>query len=285
MNTSTIPGPAGARAGLRGRGALASGRVRTLLVAAVVLGAIAGFLLLPVDVWLLGLVDAIRGAGAAGVALFAIAYVVAAVLLLPGAALTAGAGFAYGPLWGTLLVSPVSVVAALLAFLLGRTAARGWIARRTAANPRFAAIDEAIAGSGLKIVLLLRLSPLVPYSLLNYALGLTRVSLRDYLVASTVGMLPGTLLFVYLGSLVTSASELAGGAPHPAGGLRAALYWGGLAATVGATWLLTRLARGALSRAIGSRSAASASPPPSTGESSRMAEASVGVGARPGQVS
>ena len=101
----------------------------------------------------------------------------------------------------------MSVAAATLAFVLGRTVARGWIARRIAGSPRFAAVDEAIGENGFRIVLLLRLSPLFPFNLLNYALGLTRLSLRDYVVASALGMLPGTILYVYLGSLVTSASE------------------------------------------------------------------------------
>ncbi|HEY6006573.1 MAG TPA: TVP38/TMEM64 family protein [Anaeromyxobacter sp.] len=237
-----------------------SGPARKLAVMMLAAGAAAGFLLLPLDRWLLSVVDSIRGAGALGVGAFSIAYVAATVLLLPGAALTAGAGFAYGPLWGTVLASPVSVVAATLAFLLGRTVARRRIARRIAGNPRFAAIDEAIGEGGLKIVFLLRLSPLVPFNLLNYALGLSRVSLRDYVVASAVGMLPGTVLYVYLGSLVTSASELAAGARPSAGGWERALYWAGLAATLGATWLLTRIARRALSRAIESRPAAPLAP-------------------------
>ncbi len=234
-----------------------NGRARKLIAVAVALAMAAAVFLLPVDAWVLRLVDSIRGSGAVGVAIFAIGYVAATVLFLPGAVLTAGAGFAYGPLWGTLLVSPVSVVAATFAFLLGRTVARGWIARRTGGNPRFAAIDEVVGESGFKIVLLLRLSPLVPFNLLNYALGLTRVSPRDYVVASALGMLPGTVLYVYLGSLVTSASDLVGGGRGPGGAGERTLYWGGLAATLGATWLLTRIARRALSRTIDCRAAAS----------------------------
>jgi uncharacterized membrane protein YdjX (TVP38/TMEM64 family) len=234
----------------------------TLLAIPFGVAAIAAVYLLPTGEWLLALVDAIRGAGAAGVAIFAAVYVAATVLFLPGSVLTAGAGFAYGPLWGTLLVSPVSVAAATLAFVLGRTVARGWISRRIAGNPRFAAVDEAIGESGFKIVLLLRLSPLFPFNLLNYALGLTRVRLRDYVAGSALGMLPGTVLYVYLGSLVTSASELASGGGEAAGASRSVLYWGGLAATVAATWLVTRIARRALSRAIDALSAT----PPSAGE-------------------
>ncbi len=225
-------------------------RARKVVAGLVVLGAMAAIVLLPVNTWALQLVEWIRGSGTIGVALFAVAYVVATFLLLPGSVLTAGAGFAYGPLWGTLLVSPASILAATLAFLLGRTVLRGWIARRTKGNPRYAAIDEAIGESGFKIVLLLRLSPLVPFNLLNYALGLTRVSVRDYVAASALGMLPGAVLYVYLGSIVTSASELAGRGREGTGAPQSILYWGGLAATLGATWLLTRIAKRALSRSI-----------------------------------
>jgi uncharacterized membrane protein YdjX (TVP38/TMEM64 family) len=176
--------------------------------------------------------------------------------LLPGSVLTGGAGFAYGPLWGTLLVSPVSVAAAVVAFVLGRTLARGWISRRMAAHPRFVAIDEAIGKGGLRIVLLLRLSPVLPFNILNYALGLTRVRMRDYVLGSFIGMLPGTLLYVYVGSLVTNASELLSGVRAHAGGSRQALYWGGLVATAIVTVALTRMARGALQRAVNEPSSA-----------------------------
>lgn len=234
-----------------------SARRRTrLAVAGGLAVAGAAVFLLPAGDWLRGVVEAIRGAGAVGVALFAVAYVAATVLLLPGSVLTVGAGFAYGPIWGTLLVSPVSVAAATVAFILGRTVARGWIARRIDGNARLAAVDEAIGESGFKIVLLLRLSPLFPFNLLNYALALTRLSVRDYVLASALGMLPGTILFVYLGSLVTSATELASAGGAAAGAPRSALYWGGLAATAAATWLVTRIARRALARALDERSAA-----------------------------
>ena len=213
-------------------------------------GLLTALLLVPWSRWALLLVEWIRDAGLVGVIVYSIAYVAATLLLLPGSILTAGAGLAYGPLWGTLLVSPVSVLAATLAFLLGRGIARKRVARRIAQHPRFSAIDEAIGDSGFKIVLLLRLSPIFPFNLLNYALGLTRVSLRDYVLASLLGMLPGTFLYVYLGSLVTSASELLSG-KRPAMGLwEQILYWGGLAATLVVTVLITRMARQALNKAL-----------------------------------
>lgn len=218
-----------------------------VIVAAALL---AGLLLLPVNHWALLLVEWIRDAGAVGVVVYTLAYILATVLLLPGSILTLGAGFAYGPVWGTVLVSPVSVVAATLAFVLGRTVARNWVSRRMEKNPRFAAINKAIGESGFKIVFLLRLSPIFPFNVLNYALGLTRVRLRDYVIASFFGMLPGTFLYVYLGSLVTSASELLSGKRPSAGPWGQVLYWGGLAATLLVTVLITRIARRALNRAL-----------------------------------
>jgi uncharacterized membrane protein YdjX (TVP38/TMEM64 family) len=200
--------------------------------------------------WALALVEWIRGAGVLGVVVYAFAYLGATLLLLPGSILTLAAGFVYGPIWGTLLVSPVSVLAATLAFVLGRGIARGWVARRIGGHPRFRAVDEAIGDSGFKIVLLLRLSPIVPFNLLNYGLGLTRVSLRDYVIASWLGMLPGTFLYVYLGSLVTSASELASGKRPSSGPWGQLLYWGGLVATLVLTVVITRIARRALAHAL-----------------------------------
>ena len=200
--------------------------------------------------WMLGVVEWIRDAGAAGVVVFALVYGAAAVLMLPGSVLTLAAGFAYGPLWGTLLVWPVSTVAAVLAFALGRTLLRGWITRRVAASPRFAAVDHAVADEGGKIVFLLRLSPIFPFNLLNYMLGLTRIRLRSYTLASLAGMLPGTILYVYLGSLVTSATQLASGEKPSGGAAQTALYWGGLVAALIVTVLVTRIARKALRRTL-----------------------------------
>lgn len=205
---------------------------------------------LPFDRWLLGLAAWIRGAGAVGVVAYSVVYVLATVLLLPGSVLTLAAGFAYGPLWGTLLISPVSVTAATLAFLLGRFVFRGWVSRRVEQDPRFRAIDKAVGENGFKIVLLLRLSPLFPFNLLNYALGVTGVPLGSYVLASFIGMLPGTFLYVYLGSLVTNASEITSGTAR-AGAAGQALYFAGLVATLAVTVIVTRVARKALREAIG----------------------------------
>lgn len=213
-----------------------------LVAVAALLGAI---LFAPLNQALLGFVEWMHQAGGAGVAVYSLVYVLATLLLLPGSVLTWGAGFVYGPTWGPVLVSPVSVVAATLAFTLGRFALRDWIANRLAKNPRFGVIDRAVGARGFKIVFLLRLSPIVPYNLLNYALGLTSVKLRDYVLASFLGMLPGTFLNVYLGSLVRSVSELASGKPG-AESWSQIFYWVGLVAAIVVTIFIMRIGRRAL---------------------------------------
>jgi len=217
-------------------------------------GVILSFLL-PTRSWVLELAGWVRGAGAAGAAVYAAVYVLGTLMFFPGALLTLAAGFAYGPLWGTLIVWPTATLGSTLAFVTGRFVARDWVAARAARHPRFAALDHAVGRRGFRIMLLLRLSPLFPFNFLNYTLGLTSLKLGDYVLASLVGMLPGTILFVYLGSLVTSASALATG-HGGAGWAGSALYWVGLAATVAVTLLLTRLARRELSRTFGEESGA-----------------------------
>lgn len=227
--------------------------VAGVLVATVVVTAL---VTLPVSQWLLAVVEWVRGAGPLGVAIFAVAYVAAAVLLLPGSLLTLASGFVYGPIWGVAVASPVSVTAATASFLLGRFVARDWVARKVGQRARIAAIDEAIGEGGLKIVILLRLSPVIPFNLLNYALGLTRVRLRDYILGSFLGMLPGTALYVYLGSLVTSASELAAGKRPDAGPFGTALYIAGFGATILVSVLIARMAKRALDKTLSPTAAA-----------------------------
>jgi uncharacterized membrane protein YdjX (TVP38/TMEM64 family) len=228
------------------------------LVAIAAVGA--AVVLLPVNTWLLGLIERIRDMGLAGAAIFFGAYVAATVLVLPGSILTLGAGFAYGPVYGTLLVMLASNVGAVGAFLLGRTVLRERVARRISGDARFSAVDAAVGAQGFRVVLLLRLSPLFPFNLLNYALGLTRVRLRDYVLASVVGMFPGTLLYVYLGSLVTSVTQLTSGHRPDSGPWGRVLFWGGLVATVAVTVLITRIARRALDSALRQAGPASAAP-------------------------
>ncbi|WP_375771411.1 TVP38/TMEM64 family protein [Archangium gephyra] len=225
---------------------MARGIGRWAAAAGVVAAGVLAFVLLPVDTWLLGAVESIRGMGMAGAGLYVVLYGVATVLMMPASVLTMGAGFVYGPVYGSLLVVLASNLSALVSLLLGRTVLRERLGRRFVGLPKFTAVDSAVAAQGFKVVLLLRLSPLFPFSVLNYSLSLTRVRLRDYALATLLGMLPATVLYVYLGSLVTSVAQLSRGERPDAGLSGLLLFWGGLAATLLVTVYVTRLARRAL---------------------------------------
>lgn len=188
--------------------------------------------------------DRVEAMGPAGAAVFVLLYIVAAVFLVPGSALTLGAGAIYGVGWGFLIVSLASTLAAGAAFLIGRHLARGWVEKKVAGNPTFAAIDAAVAEGGWKIVGLTRLSPVFPYTLLNYAYGLTKVPFKEYFLASWIGMMPGTVMYVYLGALAGELARAVGGRERTTA--EWALYAGGLVATVVVTIYVTRLARAKL---------------------------------------
>ncbi len=192
----------------------------------------------------------VESLGVWGPVVFVLGYVVATVAFVPGSLLTLGAGAIFGLVKGTALVLLAATLGASAAFLVSRYVARGAVERRLAGNARFAAIDRAVGEQGRKIVFLLRLSPVFPFNLLNYALGLTRVRFPDFLAAS-VGMLPGTLLYVYYGKVAGDVARLAGGAGVEKGPGYYAVLGLGLAATVVVTTLVTRTARRALEEATG----------------------------------
>ena len=156
-------------------------------------------LFLPVREWFIVFRDWVEQQGVWGAVCFGLVYVVCTVLFVPGSILTLGAGAIYGPVWGTILISLASTTGAACAFLVGRYLARDQVQAWVQSNPRFAALDSAIARKGGWIVFLLRLSPVFPFNLLNYALGLTGVRFSTYVLASWVGMIPGTIAFVLIG--------------------------------------------------------------------------------------
>jgi len=197
------------------------------------------------------LVAWVRDQGAWAPVLFVVAYAVATVGMLPGFLLTVGAGAVFGLGQGVVLVLFGATLGASAAFLIARYVARPAVERRLARDPRFMALDAAVGREGWRMVLLLRLSPVVPFNLLNYALGLTQVRFGDY-VAASIGMVPGTTLYVYSGKLAGEVAALAGGAP-PARGPGSWVVLGlGLVATVLVTLQLTRIARRALAhQAVG----------------------------------
>jgi len=179
---------------------------------------------------------------------FVAGYSIATVAFAPGSVLTLAAGAIFGIVEGTLYVLTGATAGSLAAFLVARYLARAAVERKLAGNQRFAAIDRAVGSAGFKMVLLLRLSPVFPFNLLNYALGLTSVSFRDYALAS-IGMLPGALLYIYYGKLAGDVARLAGGVAVERGAGYYAILILGLIATAAATALVTRVARRALTEA------------------------------------
>ena len=200
------------------------------------------------------LAQEIEGLGALGPIVFIVAYIVGVLAFLPGALLTLTGGALFDLVQGTTYVFAAAVIGSSLAFLIARYVARDMIEEKLREHPRFAALDEAVADQGLKIVFLLRLSPAFPFNFMNYALGLTRVSFRDYFIASA-GMLPGTLLYVYYGKVAGDAAALAAGAAVDKDGAYYAVLALGLVATVGVTAIVTRLARKALAENTATTSA------------------------------
>ncbi len=225
---------------MRTRAFLAAGAV--LLIAAAAVTVLAGHGLETALAW----VAARRESASIPFVLF---YAFAAVVLLPEFLLTMAAGAIFGLARGLLLVSIGSTLGATAAFLLGRSLARGWILRRIERWPKFHALDRAIGRHGFWVVFLTRLSPVIPYGLLNYTYGITAVRIRDYLLASWLGMLPGALLYVYAGSAAASLTQVINGRA-PVGRQSNILLWVGLAATITVIGLLTHLARRELAREL-----------------------------------
>lgn len=194
----------------------------------------------------------IQNLGSTGAIAFMGLYGLATVVLIPGTLLTLGAGVVFGVVWGSIYVFVGATLGATLAFLIGRYFARGWVAQRIEGSTKFSAIDEAVAKEGLKIVVLTRLSPIFPFIFLNYALSLTQVSLKDYVFGS-IGMIPGTIMYVYIGSLVGNIAML-GSKTQMLNPEAQLAQWGfrilGFIATVVVTVYITRIARKALQASV-----------------------------------
>lgn len=224
--------------------------VKILLGLTVLVGA--ALALANLDTVKVGLTSFLQWAGSLGplgAAALTVGYIAAVVFAFPASILTLGAGFAFGLFWGTVIVSAASTLGATLAFLLGRTLLRDTIEKKVRNNPKFSAVDHAVQNQGFKIVMLTRLSPAFPFNLLNYMYGLTSVRLRDYFLASWIGMFPGTVMYVYLGSVAQNLAAVAAGEVDDGSGGQKVLLYVGLAATIAVTVVLTRTARTALKAA------------------------------------
>lgn len=209
------------------------------LVALILIGRYAGSYVPRFSNW-------VHGLGLWGPIVFVLGYAIATVAFVPGSLLTLAAGAIFGLIRGTVVVFIGATLGASAAFLIARHVARRPIERRIESRLKFAAIDRAVGREGLKIVTLLRLSPVLPFNLLNYGLGLTRVRFVHYLIAC-IGMLPGTFLYVYYGKALGDMAAVAGGASIDRGAGYWVVFGVGLVATALATFFVARIARRALS--------------------------------------
>ena len=186
------------------------------------------------------LIQWIESLGIIGMSLFVLVYILACIFLIPGSPLTVGAGAVFGFWTGLILVSVGSTLGAVAAFLISRYLARGFIEKKIDKSHKFSAMDMAIKREGWKIIFLARLSPIIPFFLLNYALGLTKIRLRTYIISSWAGMIPGTVLYTYIGSLgktiLTTENSLADWV----------ILGVGLIATVSVTLIISKIAKRSL---------------------------------------
>jgi len=224
----------------------------------IVIAALAAVRYLPVQRWLPRLLEALRDLGPWGLIGLVAIYVPALVLCVPAFILALSAGFLAGALWpdnlllsvvaGTLTVSVGSTIGATVAFQIGRTLARDWVARWVQDRPVFEAVDRAIEAGGLRMAALVRISPLLPFNLLNYALGATRVTLGDFIAGTFLGKLPASIGYVYAGSVAQSFAALS--AQPASGALQLALLVVGLIAMMLLALQTARVARRALEEAM-----------------------------------
>ena len=227
-----------------------SNRVRVAIIAVLAVAAIGVFFWLPqaTDTLVIAL-DWIDSIGPWGPVLFVMIYIIGCVLFVPGSLLTISAGLIFGLFLGTITVSIGSTLGAGAAFVLARSVLREWVDKATAATPRFQALDEAVGREGFKVVLLTRLSPLFPFNLLNFAFGVTKVTFRDYMLASWIGMFPGAVLYVYIGTAAKSLAEAISGKSQ-ASAPEQVFFVVGLVATALVVIMITRAARKSLNHAV-----------------------------------
>lgn len=220
---------------------------KILILLALGIGVVAGLTLVPVREWFMQLEGAVRALGMIGPVVVALGYVLCTVLFIPGSAITIGSGTLFGLKLGFLVVVVGANLGALCSFFLARTFLRGKVTRWAEGNPKFRSLDQAIGTQGFKMVLLTRLSPVFPFVLLNYFLGLTTVRTPSYVLANLIGMLPGTFLFVYIGAAARDAiaGEMTAGAQF----YQQIMKFVGLLATIAVVVLVTRMARRALREA------------------------------------
>jgi len=225
------------------------GVLKIVVILLIVAGLITATILLPITEYMTGLLEWTEGLGVLGPVVVALFYIFACIFFIPGAIITLGAGFLFGPILGTITVSIGSTMGAAAAFLVGRFFLRETIEKKIESNPKFSAIDKAVGDQGFKIVLLSRLSPVFPFILLNYAYGLTKVSFWRYVLASWIGMFPATVMYVYFGSTAGQLTKIAAGEVE-GGSAQNIFYIIGLVVTIVVVVIVTRIAQKAFKEAV-----------------------------------
>lgn len=236
-----------------------SSLTRIALLVLIVCAAAACFVFLPIKDYLQQFREKIDELGYWGPVVLGLSWIPACLLLIPGTFITLTTGFFYGLVIGTISVSLGSVAGATAAFLVGRYVARDWVARRAARSEFLSSLDQAVADQGFKLVLLIRLSPGFPFVLLNYAFGLTKVRLRDYVLGSWIGMLPGTFMYLYVGTTAQDLAELLTG-KIKYGVAQYILLGFGLVAVVLVTIVVSKVAKSALDAAVKAKTLPSQEP-------------------------
>jgi uncharacterized membrane protein YdjX (TVP38/TMEM64 family) len=223
--------------------------VQLIALIAILIALFLAMKFLPVQQWTRNFNDWVGQMGVAGLLIFIGFYAAATVLLVPGSILTIGAGFAFGLWKGFLAVSAGSTLGAALAFLVARFVARDKIEAIAQRNEKFCRIDNAIGKEGAKLIVPLRLSPVIPFNVSNYFYGLTAVKFWPYVLASWIGMMPGAFLYVYIGVASKAAVSVAASSEVISHGWQ---YWTftsiGLIATIIVTIWATKIVRDALDR-------------------------------------
>ena len=222
-------------------------RMKTALCAFILLGIFSlSTAFLPVAAWVTELNEYIGRLGWLGPFIYILIYIAATVLMIPGSALTLASGAIFGPIVGTMVTVVGSNIGANIAFVLSRTILRERVLRWVEDYPGFIGVSDAVGQGGIKIILLLRLSPVLPFTVINYLLGLTSITHWKYFWGTIIGMLPGTIAFVYFGSL----PKLLSSADPKANALKLLIQTVGVIATVLAVILITKVSKTSLARAM-----------------------------------
>ena len=153
------------------------------------------------------IVEGIKSLGPSGVVYFGFFYVLCEILAVPATPLALSAGYLFGTTQGVLVVLASATIAAIVGFVVGRTLLRQWVESLLADNPKMQKLDRAVGKSGFKILVLLRLSPIFPFSLSNYVYGASSISFPAYFWGTFLGFTPGTIGYVYSGMVAKSSCQ------------------------------------------------------------------------------